>query len=545
IGRVDETVGDVTATRVDGTTVTLGKDSSVFQGDILETGSPAPAFSGNTTVGSGSAGIFNSVSLGSSGFNTFNVASGIVLTTGDGTPNGSNTQNLASATASGTGDSDLDALLSSTSHGTTTTDSTVLSFTFTVPAGVNAIIFDYMYGTEEFNTENETDVAAVFVDGTNFAFLADNSILHFDIGANESNFFNNNGSSLGVEYDGMTPDDVIVGLLSGGATHTLKVAIADTVDSAGDSALFLSAFALGKSFSFTSAGNDVLAGTTGDDSVDGGTGSDAIFGAAGNDTLNGNDDNDEIHGGAGNDLINGGSGLNELNGGAGTDTVLYSDATSAVAVSLAIQAGTGGGRADVVKFFENVTGSNFNDAISGDSGTNIISGGSGDDTLAGAGGNDTIQGGSGNDVLSGGTGNDEIIGGTGNDNMSGGAGTNKFSFNSLSDGENNATNTTDTIGSGFHNLILDFTSGTDTFTLNDDNFSLGTLVAGTNFFSIGSQFDGTNTSAGGSTPYIVVDSTKTVYFDHNGAVGLGYTVMAENSTDAPVLADFELVTGGL
>ncbi|MBT3626743.1 MAG: hypothetical protein HN527_01505, partial [Rhodospirillaceae bacterium] len=99
--------------------------------------------------------------------------------------------------------------------------------------------------------------------------------------------------------------------------------------------------------------------------------------------------------------------------------------------------------------------------------------------------------------------------------------------------------------SGFHNLILDFTSGTDTFTLNDDNFSLGTLVAGTNFFSIGSQFDGTNTSAGGSTPYIVVDSTKTVYFDHNGAVGLGYTVMAENSTDAPVLADFELVTGGL
>jgi len=38
IGRVDETVGDVTATRVDGTRVILNKDSSVFQGDILETG---------------------------------------------------------------------------------------------------------------------------------------------------------------------------------------------------------------------------------------------------------------------------------------------------------------------------------------------------------------------------------------------------------------------------------------------------------------------------------------------------------------------------
>ena len=41
IGRVGESVGEVTATRVDGTTVTLGKDSSVFQGDILETGAGA------------------------------------------------------------------------------------------------------------------------------------------------------------------------------------------------------------------------------------------------------------------------------------------------------------------------------------------------------------------------------------------------------------------------------------------------------------------------------------------------------------------------
>ena len=38
IGRISETVGEATATRVDGTTVTLTKDSPVFQGDILETG---------------------------------------------------------------------------------------------------------------------------------------------------------------------------------------------------------------------------------------------------------------------------------------------------------------------------------------------------------------------------------------------------------------------------------------------------------------------------------------------------------------------------
>lgn len=38
IGRVDHTLGEVTATRVDGTTVALNKESPVYQGDILETG---------------------------------------------------------------------------------------------------------------------------------------------------------------------------------------------------------------------------------------------------------------------------------------------------------------------------------------------------------------------------------------------------------------------------------------------------------------------------------------------------------------------------
>ena len=41
IGRVDEMVGAVTASRVDGTTVTLSKDSPVYQGDVLDTGAGA------------------------------------------------------------------------------------------------------------------------------------------------------------------------------------------------------------------------------------------------------------------------------------------------------------------------------------------------------------------------------------------------------------------------------------------------------------------------------------------------------------------------
>ena len=69
----------------------------------------------------------------------------------------------------------------------------------------------------------------------------------------------------------------------------------------------------------------------------------------------------------------------------------------------------------------------------------------------------------------------------------------------------------------------------------------GSLSSGVNFFTIGAQFDGLNSGASGTTPYIVVDSTKTVYYDGNGNDGTGYTVVTENSADAPVITDFALV----
>ncbi len=56
IGRVDETIGEATATRVDGTTVSLQKDSPVFQGDIIETegdGAIAIVFIDETTFSLG------------------------------------------------------------------------------------------------------------------------------------------------------------------------------------------------------------------------------------------------------------------------------------------------------------------------------------------------------------------------------------------------------------------------------------------------------------------------------------------------------------
>ncbi|MBT5779077.1 MAG: hypothetical protein HOI02_06685 [Rhodospirillaceae bacterium] len=87
IGRVDESVGDATATRVDGTTVTLTKNSPVFEGDILETGAGgavALVFIDETEFSLGEEGrmvldelIFDSASL--EGSSTFSVVQGVFV----------------------------------------------------------------------------------------------------------------------------------------------------------------------------------------------------------------------------------------------------------------------------------------------------------------------------------------------------------------------------------------------------------------------------------------------------------------------------------
>lgn len=56
IGRVEESIGEATATRIDGTTVSLEKDAEVFQGDIIETdagGAVAITFIDETTFSLG------------------------------------------------------------------------------------------------------------------------------------------------------------------------------------------------------------------------------------------------------------------------------------------------------------------------------------------------------------------------------------------------------------------------------------------------------------------------------------------------------------
>jgi Ca2+-binding RTX toxin-like protein len=109
-----------------------------------------------------------------------------------------------------------------------------------------------------------------------------------------------------------------------------------------------------------------------------------------------------ITGSGSNDTIEGGAAADTLNGGGGTgDTVTYANATSFVTVNLQTGMVTGGGGADTISNFENVTGSAFNDTLTGSTGANTLTGGNGNDTIDGGDGNiaDTLDGGGGADTL--------------------------------------------------------------------------------------------------------------------------------------------------
>ena len=144
-----------------------------------------------------------------------------------------------------------------------------------------------------------------------------------------------------------------------------------------------------------------------------------INGLAGNDTIAGNGGNDTLIGGAGNDILNGGN---------GEDTADYSSSRAGVNVTLGngwlpdddivnSKFNDGFDDKDKLYFFENLTGSNYNDTLNGEwyDWNNIINGLAGNDTISGNGGNDTLIGEAGNDQLIGGTGDDIINGGDGSD----------------------------------------------------------------------------------------------------------------------------------
>ena len=140
-----------------------------------------------------------------------------------------------------------------------------------------------------------------------------------------------------------------------------------------------------------------LSGSPQGDSLTGDGGPNRLSGAVGNDNLFGLGADDNLLGGAGSDAFDGGAGSN--------DRALFTESGTGVSVSLASTSPTTGtaneGGADTITGVENITGSEFQDALTGNNQRNLIDAGDGGDTIGGVtpfgdgGGDDVFDGGPG------------------------------------------------------------------------------------------------------------------------------------------------------
>lgn len=173
---------------------------------------------------------------------TVTIGDGVLLTSGVANIPLTNTVNqwdhiAAGVSAPGTGgNADLTALA-----GTTTNDQNFIQFQFTLdnPADTG-IAIDLVFGSDEFPTQDVTDIFGFFVDGVNFAEFPSGDL----IGNNDDTQFIDNpvGSGLyDIEYNGITPRFTIIGEVDPGlTTHTVLIALADTSDDIFDSGAFVS-----------------------------------------------------------------------------------------------------------------------------------------------------------------------------------------------------------------------------------------------------------------------------------------------------------------
>lgn len=146
------------------------------------------------------------------------------------TPTDVELQNAVDAAFSGAGDVE---------------DYTSLAFTFTVTdPTVKGIRFDLVFGSDEYpeyTNSSFVDIAAVYVNGTNYALFNQQqtqplSILEQNLSA--GNFIDNTGGQLDIEYDGVsTKLEIVAPVVQG--VNTIKFAIGDTGDHILDSGLFI------------------------------------------------------------------------------------------------------------------------------------------------------------------------------------------------------------------------------------------------------------------------------------------------------------------
>ncbi len=278
-----------------------------------------------------------------------------------------------------------------------------------------------------------------------------------------------------------------------------------------------------------------------------------------------------------------------FDGRGGNDTVLYTNATSAVTVDLnvATAQNTGGGGTDKLISVENITGSSYNDTLTGNASNNYLDGGAGVDAMAGGAGNDTYVvnagdtvtenasegtdtvissvdyvlganverltlatgavSGTGNgvaNIIIGNSLNNILDGGIGNDNLQGGAGNDTYIVNSTSDVVNETA-----AGSAGIDLVI--SSATYVLSTNVDNLRLtagninGTGNALNNIIYAGS---GNNTLDGADNTGVGGADTLSYQYGVSSTAGVTVslalaTLQTTGGSGSDTISNFENLTG--
>jgi hypothetical protein len=118
----------------------------------------------------------------------------------------------------------------------------------------------FLFATDEWPTQGVTDIMGIFVNGKNYAFFEDGTLVSNQPG--NTTFFTLNpvgGGLYPIEWNGLTKVYTMVGLINPGEVNNITFAISDTSDTIYDSAVFFGGMVAG----FTEGGGGIDPGVPG------------------------------------------------------------------------------------------------------------------------------------------------------------------------------------------------------------------------------------------------------------------------------------------
>jgi hypothetical protein len=256
------------ATAANALSVTPTNDAAAMVAAVLAPSSGITVVGGSEAIVIGAAtqqGTYTDFNLSpSSGSGpSFNLPDGVVLTSGTANFPLTNTVNNFSVNSGTSFYQPLRDLAASVTPPLSTSQSNAnaLSFDFTVDdSELNSISVKFLFATDEWPTQSVTDIMGIFVNGVNYAFFEDGTLVSNQPGNTEFFTLNPVGAGLyPIEWNGLTKVDTMVGLINPGEVNNITFAISDTSDTIFDSAVFIGGMVAG----FTEGGGGIDPGDPG------------------------------------------------------------------------------------------------------------------------------------------------------------------------------------------------------------------------------------------------------------------------------------------